>query len=1201
MPARPSSPPPFTDNLASIAGSTSTTCPSLLPTSPLRIPEILTNILSTLTKPQLATCSTVSRAWKQAAIPLLWSYVDYTPHSPDFMTLLAIYGHHVVYLDLYLVNTPPFVPPPHITLSKILSVTPFVRHLYLKSSPPGQGAAPTVLVDAASKVSSILAVISDTVAHQLVTLRLDIGDLAEQDARTFFPTLRALRELELTGYRQYVVDAVVDSGLRYLIKVVFLDGAGTTLGVHTTEDGVFGDVSIEELGRSFPGLQTLGIFSNDRITLAGLTGFADHCKTLTRFQLQCCPYVGSDEISALTKASPGLAHVSLGHSSASDSILMDLASSLDRASRLRSLSVSFSPLITTAGIRTIVDSCFGLEELDFELCPRVTLDVFSEPAWVCLGLKVLNMSNIHGGSTSSIDSRRARSGLDPTLMFSFSLTACCLKDMYRQLGRLLLLQELDMCGLPFRLNLMDQGRDAVEGLERLRILRLSEQTFPLEPKDVIWLATRLSSLRWLELGEESIRNHSRKMLMEVNPDIRIFIVDKRSHSRRALQRRHRLTEPPTPDAPTSTFADDWVYDEDEEVDELDNNDLGGDMSDDDEPQGMDGLEYEHLDHIEFSPPHPLDADTDSYGDDNNEDCDEDPDAFGAGLLYRYGSNAYPVDNSASFGGSHDYSEDESDHEEGYIAFEKSPGCSSYPPSDPELDTGDEESMKSDDEESMMSSDEESMMSSDEESMMSSDEESMMSSDEESMMSSDEESMMSSDEESIMSSDEESMMSSDEEPMKSDDEVSMGSGDTRPMGSDDEVPYETDDGDSLGLDEEESEELDREESYEPQDENSLDSEDEEEPEDGGEDEIAPNLSQMSRSGHDDEEQDDIADDAYHPAQAEAAFLAQQTEEDFYEEQAREAYEIDQSRPEAEAEYENELEQAYLEADAEYENELEQAYLEADAEYENELEQAYLEADAEYENGLEQAYLEADAEYENELEQAYLEADAKSLIAKAESDSEDQLEALAAQAGQEDEEEQESLEAPTEFIAHQALPRLYMEQDSSQEYDEQDSNDDEDIGQDDGHSDLDTVDSLLDQDDDSDQKDDDEGLEQVKYGYDCEQESDALFALDPDIYYMDSEQNNMATEGDITSSERFDSYGDPDSDYDDDDRRTDPDQDDSDYAQYDSDNVDSADQDDDESDEFSDGNGTDEVVWDNNSDDDDGVAQGIYQDDESDEDL
>ncbi|KAG9062346.1 hypothetical protein KI688_005261 [Linnemannia hyalina] len=1175
MPARPSSPPAFTNNPASIAGSTSTTCPSLLPTSPLRIPEILTNILSTLTKPQLATCSTVSRAWRQAAIPLLWSYIDYTPHNPDFMTLLANYGHHVVYLDLYLVNTPPFVPPPHVTLSKILSATPFVRHLYLKSSSPGQGAAPTVLVDATSKVSSILTVISDTVAHQLVALRLDIGDLAEQDARTFFPTLRALRELELTGCRQHVVDAVVDSGLRYLIKVVFLDGAGTTPRVHTTEDGVFGDVSIEELGKSFPGLQTLGIFNNNRITLSGLTGFADHCKTLTRFQLQCCPYVGSDEISALIKASPGLAHVSLGHSSANDSILMDLASSLDRASRLRSLSVSFSPLITTAGIRTIVDSCFGLEELDFELCPRVTLDVFSEPAWVCLGLKVLNMSNIHGGSTSSVDSRRARSGLDPTLMFSFSLTVCCLKDMYHQLGRLSLLQELDMCGLPFRLNLMDQGRDAIEGLERLRILRLSEETFPLEPKDVIWLATRLSRLRWLELGEESIRNHSRKMLMEVNPDIRIFIVDRRNHSRRALQRHRRLTEPPIPDPPSSTFENDWVYDEDEEVDELDNNDLGddfldedgptsaggGDISDDDddEPQGMDGLEYEHLGHIEFTPPHPPDAETDSYGDDNNEDYDEDPDAFGAGLLYRYGSNACPADYSASFGGSHDYSEDESDHDEDYIAVEQSPGRSSYPPSDPELEAEDEESMESDDEESMESNDEE----------------------------------------------------------------SMGSDDTGLMGSDDEVPYETDDGDSLAPDEEEPEELDHEESYEPEDENSLDSEDEEEPEDGGEDEITPSPSQMSWLGHDDEVQDDFDDDAYHPAQAEAAFLAQQTEEDFYDEQAREAYEIDRSRPEAEAEYEcdleqvylkadaeyeNELERAYLEAEAEYENELEQAYLEADAEYENELEQAYLEADAEYENELEQAYLEADAEYENELEQAYLEADAEYLMAKAEPDSEDQQEALAAQAWQEDEEEQESLEAPAEFFAYQALPRFYMEQDSSQEYDEQDSSDDEDISQDDGHSDLDTVDSLLDQDDDTDQDDDDEDPEQVKYGYDWEQESDALFALDPDIYYMDSEQNNMSTEGDITSSERFDSYDDPDSDDDDDDRRADLDQDDSDYGQYESDSVDWADQDDDEGDDFSDESGTDVVVWDENSDDGGGVDQddgredeGIYQDDESDEDL
>ena len=201
--------------------------------------------------------------------------------------------------------------------------------------------------------------------------------------------------------------------------------------------------------------------------------------------------------------SPGLAHLSLGHPSVNDSILMDLASSLDRASRLWSISVSFSLLITTAGIRTIVDSCLDLEEIGFELCPGVTLDIFLELVWVCLGQKVLNMSNIRGGSVSSIDRRRARSGLDPMLMLSFSLTVSCLKYMYHQLSRLSLLQELDICGLPFLLNLMDQ-RDAIEGLKRLRIFHLSEQTFPPELQDAIWPATRLSSLRGLGLGDESI-------------------------------------------------------------------------------------------------------------------------------------------------------------------------------------------------------------------------------------------------------------------------------------------------------------------------------------------------------------------------------------------------------------------------------------------------------------------------------------------------------------------------------------------------------------------------------------------------------------------------------------------------------------------------------------------------------------------------
>ncbi|KAG0289368.1 hypothetical protein BGZ97_006480, partial [Linnemannia gamsii] len=716
------------------AGSTSTTCPSLLTPPPFRIPEILTYILSTLSKPQLAACSTVSRAWKDAAIPLLWAHVDNPPRSPDFDTSLAKNGHYVVYLDLYFVNTRAFVPPAHVYLSKILSLTPNVRHLYLTSSYPGQGAGPAVLADASNKVSTVLSVIKDTVASQLIGLRLDIGDLSEQDARRFFPTLKAIHELELIGCRQHVVDAVVDSGLRHLVKVVCLVGAGTASGVYTTGDSVFGDETMEELGRSFPGLQDLGIFNNYRITLTGLTGFAYHCKTLTRFQLQCCPYVGSDGISALIKASTGLTHLSLGHSSAHDSVLMDLASSPERASRLLSLSVSFSPLITTAGIRAIVDSCFNLEELDFELCPQVTLDIFSEPAWVCLGLKMLNMSNIHGGSASSGDGRRARSGLHPMLTLAYAYIDSSLKDMYQQLSRLSKLRELDMCGLPFHLDLLSKGRDAVEGLKCLRVLRLSEQMFPLELQDVVWLATRLPSLRWLELGDESIRNQFRTMLMEVNMNIQIFIVGKRNHFRRALQRRHQHPESPIPDPPSSTFTGNWMYDDGEEEDEQ-GQDLGGDFSNEsgptspggitnDEAQGIDEQEHGdqqvHIDY-QFSPPYAPDTDSDAVEDNGDDNEEGDPDVSGANLMYSFGGVTHPTDCRGYLDNGDDQSEDESgygveepmepedeepyepDDEEPYEPDDEGP----YEPDDEEpYEPDDEEPYEPDDEEPYEPDDEE---------------------------------------------------------------------------------------------------------------------------------------------------------------------------------------------------------------------------------------------------------------------------------------------------------------------------------------------------------------------------------------------------------------------------------------------------------------------------------------------------------------
>ncbi|KAF9151126.1 hypothetical protein BG015_007066 [Linnemannia schmuckeri] len=67
-------------------------------------------------------------------------------------------------------------------------------------------------------------------------------------------------------------------------------------------------------------------------------------------------------------------------------------------------------------------------------------------------------------------------------------------------------------------------------------------------------------------------------------------------------------------------------------------------------------------------------------------------------------------------------------------------------------------------------------------------------------------------------------------------------------------------------------------------------------DDEEDKVPPTPSQMSWSSQDDGEQydekGDFGEDAYHAAQAEAVFLEQQAEEDFYDEQARKAYEMEQ---------------------------------------------------------------------------------------------------------------------------------------------------------------------------------------------------------------------------------------------------------------------------------------------------------------------
>ncbi|KAF9099277.1 hypothetical protein BGX29_007181 [Mortierella sp. GBA35] len=397
----------------------------------------------------------------------------------------------------------------------------------------------------------MLGLIRELAASRLVHLTLDIGDISEQDARTFFPALKVVQELELVHCtRKSVVDAVADARLERLVKLCCLVGDPHTSPV--IDGDIFNDSTIKKLAQSYPTMQDLCIFNNNWMTSAGLVGFADYCKTLTRLQLECCRFLNAEGISALIKESPMLEYVSLGHVWANDTNLTDLTTPPERALHLRGLSITYSGLVTTIGIRAIVNSCANLEELDFELCPQVTMDVFSEPTWSCSGLKVLNMSNMHGGSDRiPPEIRQSRVGAAPG-----TVVGTHLEDMYRQIGRLARLQELDMCGLTFDPYIMRFGRDAIEGLGRLRILRISELFCPVQRLDVMWLATRVPSLRWLELDGNWISDDFRMELMSINREIRIFFVGKRDHAKRALQRRLRYAQPPIPDLPAfeDTYA-----------------------------------------------------------------------------------------------------------------------------------------------------------------------------------------------------------------------------------------------------------------------------------------------------------------------------------------------------------------------------------------------------------------------------------------------------------------------------------------------------------------------------------------------------------------------------------------------------------------------------------------------------------------------
>ncbi|KAG0001876.1 hypothetical protein BGZ80_010667 [Entomortierella chlamydospora] len=475
--------------------------------NPLLIPEILHAVFNNLDAPALAVAAIVCRSWNAVATQALWVDIPRLHPNTLLYVLTRRYGHHVRKLDILLTGDPAAAQ-----LNYVLQVTPHLKKLAIK------------LLDwTAQTALPIFRVIETNVAANLDSLSITINTrddfphrpytITAEDAIAFFPTLSRLTKLELYIFPTDETMSIMLDSLPRLSAVLFSHPtASDPSNDQEFELEYFGDNTLRLMGQKLKDLRNLTIKHNQRITSTGLVDFSTFCKTLTRLSLDTCCQPIADGLEFLIEASPLLTDIVLSGTDAGDDALVKLAAPA-RAVNLQMLAVEGCPRISTVGVLAIVKSCSALKDLNFSICYNVLIDVFTDSEWKCLQLESLEFGGIHH---PRIQLRNVS---------DFDITG-----MYKQLRKLQHLNYLNMSSLPIELKLFNSGRVAIESMKKLNKLALCDRKDVIEDREVIWLATRLPSLRMLRIDHDRARRKLIDDLHQVNPLLHINLVNRTSDS-----------------------------------------------------------------------------------------------------------------------------------------------------------------------------------------------------------------------------------------------------------------------------------------------------------------------------------------------------------------------------------------------------------------------------------------------------------------------------------------------------------------------------------------------------------------------------------------------------------------------------------------------------------------------------------------------
>ncbi|KAG0355213.1 hypothetical protein BGX24_006714, partial [Mortierella sp. AD032] len=429
--------------------------------------EVLDIIFAHLTQRDLLAVSYVCKTWRPSACHQLWKNIDTLPLNSDFLQLLPTHGHLIHRLDLILHAQSRLEGEPDDLLAQVLQDTPRLQHLciYLLGYESVEFLEPS------------FAAISTYVGGNLTSLGLK-GMTYEMEneaaAREFFLSLSRLTRFEIDGQVFEDVSLILDS-LPLLTAIAFKGDR-----VRSRRTGVLTNLSLQLIGTKLPLLRELTVHFNETINGEGLENFSTSCPRLTRVDLRGCRGMQAHDLTKFLSTQPHLTHVSLADTNLNDGGLLILAAPA-RAVKLRSLNIRKCRFVQARGIGQVVMACTNLQELNISLCSGVWLDIFSF-AWSCLGLLRLNIGGIHGPvpTQDGSDNYVNRIVREEEVV-----------NMYTQLGRLHLLEELTLLPLPCRIHLFELGRTSIENMTRLEYISVVDRLSALSDRDIIWLATRL--------------------------------------------------------------------------------------------------------------------------------------------------------------------------------------------------------------------------------------------------------------------------------------------------------------------------------------------------------------------------------------------------------------------------------------------------------------------------------------------------------------------------------------------------------------------------------------------------------------------------------------------------------------------------------------------------------------------------------------